>query len=119
MFASGKNPITVERELEPKLTRVACDYQQRKADDNEKDFSDLITEMNKLLEQSDYVVGESRRRFKYVLFDEYQATCGRQVNLLRQILGDNPTLTRVGHEEPLVKTWRQAMIDNYNQFHNY
>src|SRR3546814_4797632 len=62
MFASGKNPITVERELEPKLTRVAWDYQQRKADDNVKDFSDLITEMNKLLEQSDYVVGEIDRK---------------------------------------------------------
>lgn len=116
MFASGKNPITVERELEPKLTRVAWDYQQRKADDNVKDFSDLITEMNKLLEQSDYVVGEIRRRFKYVLVDEYQDTDGRQENLLRQILGDNPNVTVVGDEDQLVYTWRHAKIENILEF---
>src|SRR3546814_2674200 len=79
-------------------------------------FSDLITEMNKLLEQSDYVVGEIRRRFKYVLVDEYQDTDGRQENLLRQILGDNPNVTVVGDEDQLVYTWRHAKIENILEF---
>lgn len=116
MFSAGKNPVTVARELEPKLTRVAWDYQERKAEDNVKDFSDLITEMNKLLEQSPYVLGEIQRRFKYVLVDEYQDTDGRQENLLRQILGSNPNITVVGDEDQLVYTWRHAQIENILEF---
>src|SRR3546814_20748717 len=98
MFASGKNPITVERELEHKLTRVAWDYQQRKADDNVKDFSDLITDMNKLPVTSTYVVGEIRRTFTSVLVEEYQYTQGRQEHMLRQRLASKPNVTKLGHQ---------------------
>src|SRR3546814_8389712 len=79
-------------------------------------FSDLITEMNKLLEQSDYVVGEIRRRFKYVLVDEYQDTDGRQENLLRQILGDNPNVTVVGRSEEHTSELQSLMRISYAVF---
>src|SRR3546814_19163476 len=72
--------------------------------------------MNKLREQSDYVVGEIRRRCKYVLVDEYQDTDGRQENRLRQILGDKPNVTVVGDEDQLVYTWRHAKIENILEF---
>lgn len=116
MFASGRNPLTVERELDQQMTRIAWDYQQRKADDNVKDFSDLIAEMNQLLELSDYVLSEIQRRFKYVLVDEYQDTDGRQEALLRKILGDNSNITVVGDEDQLVYTWRHAQIENILEF---
>src|SRR3546814_7762532 len=51
-----------------------------------------------------------------LLVDEYQDTDGRQENLLRQILGDNPNVTVVGDEDQLVYTWRHAKIENILEF---
>lgn len=95
---------------------VSDAYQARKAAENVKDFSDLITEMNLLLDESEFVREEIRRRFKYVLVDEYQDTDSRQEELLRKILGDNRNITVVGDEDQLVYTWRYAQIDNILEF---
>src|SRR3546814_3720545 len=74
-FASGV--MTQDRwmsEYAPEIRYVSDAYQARKAAENVKDFSDLLTEMNLLLDESEYVREEIRRRFKYVLVDEYQDT---------------------------------------------
>ena len=97
--------------------RYVCDtYQLAKADDNVKDFSDLIVEMNQLLRESNFVRNEIRMRFKYVLVDEYQDTDSRQEELLRLIMGDNRNITVVGDEDQLVYTWRYAQIENILEF---
>lgn len=118
MFCSGEDPATVEQTIEPSLARAARDYQDRKAADNVKDFSDLITEMNELLDRSDWVLKQMRLRFRYVLVDEYQDTDSRQEALLAKLLGDNPNITVVGDEDQLVYTWRHAKIENILQFEN-
>ncbi len=116
-FASGV--MTQDRwmsEYAPEIRYVSDAYQARKAAENVKDFSDLITEMNLLLDESEYVREEIRRRFKYVLVDEYQDTDARQEELLRKILGNNRNITVVGDEDQLVYTWRHAQIENILEF---
>lgn len=98
--------------LDKDCARAAADYQKRKAVENVKDFSDLITEMNTLLDESEYVTSELQSRFRYILVDEYQDTDSRQESLLRKLMGDSPNLTVVGDEDQLVYTWRHAQIEN-------
>jgi DNA helicase-2/ATP-dependent DNA helicase PcrA len=101
---------------DPAIRQISDDYQARKEAENVKDFSDLITQMNILFDESEFVTNEIRRRFKYVLVDEYQDTDSRQEELLRKILGDNRNITVVGDEDQLVYTWRHAQIENILEF---
>lgn len=112
IYCSGNSPDDERADFEQAISRAADDYQSRKAADNVKDFSDLITEMNTLLDMSDYVREEIQNRFRYVLVDEYQDTDSRQESLLRKIMANNPNLTVVGDEDQLVYTWRHAKIEN-------
>lgn len=116
LYCSGGDSDSKRALIENSIARAADDYQNRKAIDNVKDFSDLITEMNILLDESDYVREEIQRRFRYVLVDEYQDTDSRQEMMLTKIMGKNPNLTVVGDEDQLVYTWRHAQIDNILRF---
>ncbi|QAY80200.1 ATP-dependent helicase [Sphingosinicella sp. BN140058] len=116
MFCAGNSPEEAQKDLAEASAHTVWDYQARKARENVKDFSDLITEMAQMLERSPWVLKEIQRRFKYVLVDEYQDTDGRQEALLRKILGDNPNVTVVGDEDQLVYTWRHAKIENILNF---
>lgn len=100
----------------PEVRYVSDAYQAMKAETNTKDFSDLITEMNKLLDECESVRDQLRDRFKYVLVDEYQDTDARQEALLTKILGNNRNITVVGDEDQLVYTWRYAQIENILNF---
>lgn len=99
-------------EYPPDIRATCDDYAGRKSEQNIKDFGDLIPETIRLLKESEFVRNEIRRRFKYVLVDEYQDTDSRQEELLRLIMGDNRNITVVGDEDQLVYTWRHAKIDN-------
>lgn len=99
-------------EYPPDIRATCNDYADRKTEQNIKDFGDLIPETIRLLKESEFVRNEIRRRFKYVLVDEYQDTDSRQEELLRLIMGENRNITVVGDEDQLVYTWRHAKIDN-------
>lgn len=116
IYSSGGNADEERSKFENAIARAADDYQAKKAADNVKDFSDLITEMNILLETSERVREEIQKRFRYVLVDEYQDTDGRQETLLRHIMGDSRNITVVGDEDQLVYTWRHAKIENILHF---
>ncbi len=116
IYCTSDTPVEKLQLIEKPIRDAAADYQRRKSAENVKDFSDLITEMNQLLQESEFVRGEIQQRFSYVLVDEYQDTDSRQEALLRSIMGDNPNLTVVGDEDQLVYTWRHAKIDNILQF---
>ena len=105
-------------EYPPDIRATCDDYIGRKNEQNIKDFGDLIPETIRLLKESKFVREEIRRRFKYVLVDEYQDTDSRQEELLRLIMGDNRNITVVGDEDQLVYTWRHAKIDNILGFCN-
>ena len=97
----------------PADVRAVCDdYDAHKEEQNVRDFNDLISATITLLHESSFVCDEIRRRFRYILVDEYQDTDHRQEELLKLMLGDNRNLTVVGDEDQLVYTWRHAKIDN-------
>jgi DNA helicase-2/ATP-dependent DNA helicase PcrA len=83
---------------------------------NAVDFEDLILRMTRIAE-SDGDEGEDlRRRFRYVLVDEFQDTNHIQYRLVRQLVRNHHNLCVVGDDDQSIYRWRGADIRNIRGF---
>ncbi|MET0593018.1 MAG: UvrD-helicase domain-containing protein, partial [Polyangiaceae bacterium] len=83
---------------------------------NAVDFEDLILRMTRIAE-SDSDEGEDlRRRFRYVLVDEFQDTNHIQYRLVRQLVRNHHNLCVVGDDDQSIYRWRGADIRNIRGF---
>ncbi|HET7292603.1 MAG TPA: UvrD-helicase domain-containing protein [Vicinamibacteria bacterium] len=80
------------------------------------DFDDLLLRGVALLEADAAVREGWRRRFPYVLVDEYQDTNRAQYELVRLLAGDSGNLTVVGDEDQSIYSWRGAELRNILDF---
>ncbi len=80
------------------------------------DFDDLLLRTVALFEEHEAVRDAYRRRFRYVLVDEYQDTNRAQYELVRHLAGPAGNLTVVGDEDQSIYSWRGADIDNILDF---
>src|SRR5262249_53562473 len=80
------------------------------------DFDDLLIRTVKLLESQEHVREAYRRRFRYVLVDEYQDTNRTQYDLIRLLVGSHGNVTVVGDEDQSIYSWRGADIQNTLDF---
>lgn len=91
-------------------------YQKRLAECNGMDFDDLLCHTVALLSQNKEIGDRYRKRFKYLLVDEYQDTNRVQYLLLKNILGDHNNICVVGDEDQSIYGWRGADISNILNF---
>ena len=91
-------------------------YQARLKALNAVDFGDLILEPLRLLREHSDVLSLYRRRFRYVLVDEYQDTNVAQYLLLRLIAEANGNLCCVGDDDQSIYAWRGADVENILRF---
>jgi ATP-dependent DNA helicase UvrD/PcrA len=80
------------------------------------DFDDLLLRTVALLERDAAVRDGYRRRFRYVLVDEYQDTNRPQYEIVRLLAGDGGNVTVVGDEDQSIYSWRGANIGNILNF---
>ncbi len=80
------------------------------------DFDDLLLRAKELLERDEAVREAWRRRFPYLLVDEYQDTNHAQYELVRLLAGPHGNLTVVGDEDQSIYSWRGADIRNILDF---
>ncbi|HUL75725.1 MAG TPA: UvrD-helicase domain-containing protein [Vicinamibacteria bacterium] len=80
------------------------------------DFDDLLLRAGELLARNESVREAWRRRFPYVLVDEYQDTNRPQYELVRHLVGPDGNLTVVGDEDQSIYSWRGADISNILDF---
>jgi DNA helicase-2/ATP-dependent DNA helicase PcrA len=103
-FAGGKSAALYES------------YQARLKALNAVDFGDLLLEPLRLLRENADVLGAFRRRFRYILVDEYQDTNVVQYLLLRLIAQANGNLCCVGDDDQSIYAWRGADVENILRF---
>ena len=104
---------------DPKTEQIAHVYEiyrqeLRKA--NALDFDDLLLECVRLLKSSEKVRHYYRRRFQYVLVDEYQDTNRPQYELMKVLAGEHHNICAVGDEDQSIYSWRGADIRNILEF---
>ena len=97
---------------------VMTEYEKRMKELNALDFDDLLLKTLILLAEHPPVLEVYRRRFRYVLVDEYQDTNRTQYELLRLLTAESRNLCVVGDDDQSIYGWRGADIRNILEFEN-
>lgn len=93
-------------------------YQEKLSEANAMDFDDIISMTVKLLREHPDVLEYYRRKFQYVLVDEFQDTNPAQFELTRLVGGGYNNIMAVGDDDQSIYKFRGATIDNILHFDN-
>jgi len=91
-------------------------YQARLVSLNACDFGDLLLHNLTILSQHVDIAEEYRRRFRYILVDEYQDTNVAQYLWLRLLTSSTGNVCCVGDDDQSIYGWRGAEVDNILRF---
>jgi DNA helicase-2/ATP-dependent DNA helicase PcrA len=101
---------------EEQAAELYATYQRLLADANALDFGDLLVLTAELFDRFPEVLEHYRRRWQYVLVDEYQDTNRVQYKLVHQLTGGHGNLCVVGDPDQSIYAWRGADISNILDF---
>ncbi len=96
--------------------KVFCEYEKQLKKNNALDFDDLILKTLELFTAVPPVLDAYRRKFKYILVDEYQDTNVVQYMLVKMLAGDAKNVCVVGDDDQSIYGWRGADIRNILEF---
>ncbi len=91
-------------------------YQERLRTLNAADFGDLLLHCLTLFTGNPDVLADYRRRFKYILVDEYQDTNVAQYLWLRLLARGERNICCVGDDDQSIYGWRGAEVGNILRF---
>ena len=92
------------------------EYAKRLFEAGAMDFEDLIYNTVRLLRDNEDVLDFYRRRFRYVLIDEYQDTNHLQYLLASLLAGGHQNICVVGDDDQSIYSFRGATIENILSF---
>jgi len=98
------------------VARVYPVYQESLRNHDAFDFDDLLMKPVELLEKYPEVLEEYRRRFSFLLVDEYQDTNRAQFQFLHLLARGSENLMVVGDDDQSIYAWRGADIRNILDF---
>lgn len=96
------------------LLKVYRAYTDYKRSENLIDFDDMIHGVVNLLRTNGMVKSAYRRRYRYILVDEFQDTNFAQLELLKELAGEN--LCVVGDDDQTIYRFRGAYLTNMQDF---
>ena len=99
-----------------KIFEVFTKYEKRLKESNALDFDDLLMKTMLLLTEHAPVLEYYRRKFNYILVDEYQDTNMAQYELVRLLAGEKRNVCVVGDDDQSIYGWRGADIRNILEF---
>jgi DNA helicase-2/ATP-dependent DNA helicase PcrA len=113
----GPDDVSVDSYIDEQGLKIYRAYQKQLQDAGAADFEDLILLVSRLLEKDPGGEGEKiRRRFEYVLVDEFQDTNATQYKLLRELTKKHRNLCVVGDDDQSIYRWRGADVRNIRGF---
>ncbi len=99
------------------LARFFETYQRLLAEAGLVDFGDQIGRVLELLQARPAVLDRLRRRYRFILVDEFQDTNHAQLELVRSVAGEgSPNVTVVGDDDQAIYRWRGAAAANLLAF---
>ena len=98
------------------IAKVYPDYGEELRKANAADFDDLLLLPVQMLASNSAELEKYRRRFQYILVDEYQDTNRAQYQLVKLLAGGHGNLCVVGDDDQSIYGWRGADIRNILDF---
>ena len=99
-----------------KLAKIYAAYDHALREANALDFDDILLRAVELLQGFPEVRDYYRRKFRYVLIDEYQDTNRLQYLLMKQLVGKDGNVCVVGDDDQSIYRFRGADITNILNF---
>jgi DNA helicase-2/ATP-dependent DNA helicase PcrA len=112
--ATESEKETARKHLE--IARVFTAYQSLLRVEGLIDFEDQVTLVVDLFRRRPAVLEELRRRYRYVLVDEFQDTNFVQFELLKMLAAEHRNLTVVGDDDQSIFRFRGASLSNILSF---
>jgi DNA helicase-2/ATP-dependent DNA helicase PcrA len=98
------------------IVSVFRKYKERKRDANAMDFDDLLLHWKLLLDEHEEVAGALKRRFRYILVDEYQDTNKLQADVVDGMASERRNVMVVGDDAQSIYSFRGASFENILTF---
>ena len=98
------------------IHNIFLEYETRLKANNALDFDDLLVKTLELLADHQPVLESYRRRFRYVMVDEYQDTNYAQYMMIKLLTDESRNLCVVGDDDQSIYGWRGADIRNILDF---
>ena len=92
-------------------------YSERKKVEGLIDFTDLEVKTIELLENREYIANEIKRKFKYILVDEFQDISGLQKKIIDLVKGKD-NLFIVGDAKQSIYGFRNADVEIFQDIQN-
>lgn len=101
---------------EQKIADVFEEYQERLVANNAMDFEDLLLKPIQLFNSSNKILQKYKKRFKYILVDEFQDTNKAQYELIKILVSRTCKIAVVGDDAQSIYSWRGANLGNMQDF---
>ena len=98
--------------LKEQLKNIYKDYCQICLNSNAIDFDDILLFTYKMLSDNEEIANKYRKKFKYILVDEYQDTNAIQFNIIDLIYDKNNKICVVGDDAQCIYSFRGSKIEN-------
>lgn len=91
-------------------------YEELKQKQGYFDFDDLLIKTIHLFYDNKEILQKYRKKYQYILVDEFQDTNEFQYNLVYLLGYDKKNITIVGDPDQSIYSWRGASIKNFSKF---
>jgi DNA helicase-2/ATP-dependent DNA helicase PcrA len=98
------------------IVNVFRKYKERKRDANAMDFDDLLVHWKLLLEEHEEIAGALKRKFRFILVDEYQDTNKLQADVVDLMASERRNVMVVGDDAQSIYSFRGASFENILTF---
>ena len=105
-----------ENESMPDLAKIYLKYESICDQKNSLDFGDLLLKLQHLLKNRKVVKNELKKRYKYILVDEFQDTNSIQMQIIMELLGKSENIMVVGDDDQAIYSFRGASVQNILTF---
>lgn len=110
--AGPNSPVFGDESVRALAQHVSLKYESALRAANAVDFDDLILLTLRLFKEHPDALESCRRRWRYVMVDEYQDTNSSQFDLVHFLTSESRNLCVVGDDDQSIYGWRGAEIAN-------
>ncbi len=110
------NKNHVKSFIDEKVGEIYVEYQKRLVENNAMDFDDLLLKPIDLFNENTKILQKYKKKFAYLLVDEFQDTNKAQYELLKLLISKDGKISVVGDDAQSIYSWRGANLANMLDF---